>query len=517
MPGTSTRHAVAILAAYAGLLARADHGDATDASRLLAAAEGLPVPCSLPAAASLADAAALVAAGRAAVWRVNGSQWPEGLQGWADPATFLERHGGTVVDGAGPARARSALSVANGGSRRGGGGGGGSGTTLAAVLNNGGGGGGVVFVAAEVGGGGGGGGECAGGQAGGGGWLASMRADLGWVATDVAAAMGSDALVLSVAAAGSGLPRHTHGPAWLALAAGAKFWVLRPPAATEGVRAGEPWASDPRPPSFWLAHLAAGQAPPAGVQWCVQHPRDVLFLPAYWHHATLNLAGAGNAGVAVAVGGQQNKLAWADHAHAAEGLQQLLDHDGANPRLLEAMADNVVAQDHPSAAAAAAGSRGPGGSRPAAALMALPYLLAACHAEPLNVRLSIKTARLAKRAGRRGAVSDVLRAAVGALAALEAAGGASTADVVQAGGELGVAVASLAKEHAALAVPLLARAAGPGAAAGSATGADADLVYHLAYAHGSLGHRATAKALLARVLELDPGHADARTIHAALS
>ena len=117
------------------------------------------------------------------------------------------------------------------------------------------------------------------------GWHTAMAAELGGLQERLPGGGGVARagqplyeLVLSVAPAGAGLPRHTHGPSWLALAAGAKFWVLHPP--------GGEWAADPRGPVQWLeeleeltAHGAGSSSSPAGVEWCLQLPGEVLLLP----------------------------------------------------------------------------------------------------------------------------------------------------------------------------------------------------------------------------------------------
>ena len=94
------------------------------------------------------------------------------------------------------------------------------------------------------------------------------------------------------------------------------------------------------------------------------------------------------------------------------------------------------------------------------------------------------------------------------------------ADAAEVGGQVGVAVVTLVKEHSEFAVPLLTRAveadreAGGGGSSSSSSssateGRDAELVYYLAYAHGRKGRRAEAVALLEEVLRIDPAHADA--------
>ena len=64
---------------------------------------------------------------------------------------------------------------------------------------------------------------------------------------------------------------------------------------------------------------------------CVQGPGEILYLPAGWHHATVNLRES------VAVVGQANALGWDSPGTAAKGLRRQLKRDPNNPRLREAL------------------------------------------------------------------------------------------------------------------------------------------------------------------------------------
>ena len=66
-------------------------------------------------------------------------------------------------------------------------------------------------------------------------------------------------------------------------------------------------------------------------------PGEVLLLPAYWQHATLNL------GTSVAVGSQANSLRWRDALHGEVALRTALGSGQAqNPRLLGARLRNMT-------------------------------------------------------------------------------------------------------------------------------------------------------------------------------
>ena len=343
-------------------------------------------------------------------------------------------------------------------------------------------------------------------QGGGSPWWRAMQDEVGplvaW-STDVQPATTTTELVLSIGPSGLGLPRHTHGPAWLAvLGGGSKWWVIHPPSEN-----GSPlWAADPRSALQWLIKLSAFNETglPPGAQWCIQHAGEILFLPAYWHHATVNL------GEVVAIGGQSNALGGEESSTAVERLQRALTADPANPRLLEAMSVALAHLEN--------GGRSSGGKH---TVESLELLLRAARLEPLNGRLALKAARAAHSLGQQALVVNLLRGAVQTLRELEDLGAVGASDAAEFGGHLGVAIASLAKEDAgSLALPLLLRAVETAREehtamtnkSGELDADDPELLYYLAYCHGRAGQRTEAKTLLRRVLMLDPSNADARQI-----
>jgi hypothetical protein len=294
--------------------------------RLLALALGLQPRCTLARRLTLAggphpEAAAVLVAPPAAAW-------PAGLAGWRNRTEFLRRHGrlrvsprtgvATAQGGAHHSRGAAGAAVARtvelaeivAGWRDGG--------TMPAASR-------LVFEPS--------GGARPGAAAAG--WRSpAMDTDLGGLRMpdELGGGLGAGStsweLVLSAGPAGAGLPRHTHGRGWLALAAGLKWWVLHAPGDTTA-------AADPRSPAQWLVALAeaaaAGRPPPPGVEWCLQQPAEVLLLPEYTHHATVNLRES------VAVAGQANALGWDSPAAAAKGLRRQLKRDPTNPRLREAL------------------------------------------------------------------------------------------------------------------------------------------------------------------------------------
>ena len=96
---------------------------------------------------------------------------------------------------------------------------------------------------------------------------------------------------VSLAGAGAGLPVHRHGESWLVALAGRKRWFVWP-AGWGGVSLPPPFLNQ----SAFLAHVleaarsANGSA--NGPQTVLQQPGDLLYLPADWAHATVNLDAA---------------------------------------------------------------------------------------------------------------------------------------------------------------------------------------------------------------------------------
>jgi hypothetical protein len=241
--------------------------------------------------------------------RVPAAEWPAGVRAWQNRDSFLRRHGAVSVE------PHSSLATAQGGARR-------TATARGRSLSS------VlaqwrhgepdsqrqVFEAAAstllseqlqdgtVG-------EACGsnGSSSSSSWVDAMREELG---EELRSRMGSSEaeLLLSIGQSGAGLPRHSHGAAWLASIVGSKFWVLHPPTAEGGA---PEFASLPFSAGMWLKRLADLGAPGAHwdgdggapsqqrVEWCVQRPGEVMVLPPFWHHATINI------GETIAVGGQR--------------------------------------------------------------------------------------------------------------------------------------------------------------------------------------------------------------------
>eukprot|EP01043_Picozoa_sp_COSAG02_P063515 COSAG02_NODE_9028_length_2356_cov_2.214001_2_plen_478_part_01 len=288
------------------------------------------------------------------------------------------------------------------------------------------------------------------------GWIDAMREELGPMCKWLGAS-DSD-LIFSLGQSGAGLPRPSHGAAWLASIVGSKFWILHPPVGEGG---SPDWPALPLSTAQWLQQLAsptyneidsrARAQTREQPQWCLQQPGEVMLLPAFWHHATLNI------GETMAVGGQQNVFRWSEPLEALEELMQKSD-TGSNARLLELTADSMLqlsteAEREGAAAATGRDTRGPAA--------ALSLLIEASSLEPLNTRLHLKVARLAasQALGQTGVAWKYLQAAMSTLRELEERRTITGADAAEVGGQIGVALMMLAKDHSeSHAVPLLTRA-----------------------------------------------------------
>eukprot|EP00041_Stephanoeca_diplocostata_P031362 m.976002 g.976002 ORF g.976002 m.976002 type:complete len:795 (+) comp23943_c0_seq13:178-2562(+) len=84
-----------------------------------------------------------------------------------------------------------------------------------------------------------------------------------------------------VGPAGSGAPMHYHRAAYNVLVAGRKKWVLLPPRSAV--------YSKRHPKDFFAKDVPKMEANGAPVHRCIQEAGDVVFVPAMWGHATLNL------------------------------------------------------------------------------------------------------------------------------------------------------------------------------------------------------------------------------------
>lgn len=103
--------------------------------------------------------------------------------------------------------------------------------------------------------------------------------------------------IFAMDSSGTGHGMHRHKAAWLAQIAGRKVWWVAPPQPAEGSNeAGHPSfplknlsEEEGRWPCAWL--LQEGLVPASGpqVRRCVQHPGQVMVLPADWWHMTCSL------------------------------------------------------------------------------------------------------------------------------------------------------------------------------------------------------------------------------------
>eukprot|EP01062_Namystynia_karyoxenos_P045726 TRINITY_DN34056_c0_g1_i1.p1 TRINITY_DN34056_c0_g1~~TRINITY_DN34056_c0_g1_i1.p1 ORF type:complete len:510 (+),score=134.97 TRINITY_DN34056_c0_g1_i1:66-1595(+) len=120
-----------------------------------------------------------------------------------------------------------------------------------------------------------------------------------WWAPPQLGGLRAEGAVFSLGGAGGGLPMHTHGEAWLGAVHGRKLWAVLGPNGFADPDAY--WALAARPLADVLRNVSAWSrlAPSARPALCVQEAGDVLYLPALWWHATMNLGecvAAGNQG-----------------------------------------------------------------------------------------------------------------------------------------------------------------------------------------------------------------------------
>jgi len=85
----------------------------------------------------------------------------------------------------------------------------------------------------------------------------------------------------------SGLPFHKHGMTWQGLAMGRKAWYILPPGSMseELHDATGPYLFPVRAYHHLMQRRRLGARP----LYCVQNPGEVLFVPQYWWHSTMNL------------------------------------------------------------------------------------------------------------------------------------------------------------------------------------------------------------------------------------
>ncbi len=110
---------------------------------------------------------------------------------------------------------------------------------------------------------------------------------------------GESWLIFSLGSSRSGLPFHVHGPTWLGLVFGQKRWFLYPPGSGLSSNAYHEagWHPLMNTITFMnsiLSKLSGGEVD-SPLQ-CTQLPGDVMYLPAGYKHATLNIGEALAAG-----------------------------------------------------------------------------------------------------------------------------------------------------------------------------------------------------------------------------
>jgi hypothetical protein len=145
-----------------------------------------------------------------------------------------------------------------------------------------------------------------------------------WSIPPVFARAGLNDTVVSVGAAGQGLPFHNHASAWQTVVVGRKVFLLLPPLSAN---TSESWLR----PEPWFEEILSTLFLPATRQFLRQHasdawrmvpeaaralrvvvlgPGDTMFIPCNWYHATINLDDT------VAVGGQANVESGMGRCHA---------------------------------------------------------------------------------------------------------------------------------------------------------------------------------------------------------
>ena len=91
--------------------------------------------------------------------------------------------------------------------------------------------------------------------------------------------------MISLGGSGSGLPWHTHGETWIATVYGRKAWFVYAPGDADSSRRGHPLHDA----SMWLEHTFPSLSAEDRPMHCVQHPGEVVYLPAGYAHLTVNL------------------------------------------------------------------------------------------------------------------------------------------------------------------------------------------------------------------------------------
>lgn len=90
------------------------------------------------------------------------------------------------------------------------------------------------------------------------------------------------ALSFGIGNRGSGVQWHVHGPGFSESIHGRKHWVLYPP--------DDKPSYDPNYTSrYWMEHVYTTLSTRKRPWECTIHPREMIYFPDGWHHATINL------------------------------------------------------------------------------------------------------------------------------------------------------------------------------------------------------------------------------------
>jgi len=117
--------------------------------------------------------------------------------------------------------------------------------------------------------------------------------------------------IISLGGCEAGLSWHTHGQTWLAALVGRKRWFLYQPGQASSHVRGHPLYSA----SAWACNVLPHLPPEKRPLTILQEPGEILYVPAGWAHATVNLDD-------VLGFGRQSPLSEAagDHAALAKGI-----------------------------------------------------------------------------------------------------------------------------------------------------------------------------------------------------
>lgn len=151
-----------------------------------------------------------------------------------------------------------------------------------------------------------------------------------------------DQMLISLGPPRAGLPLHTHGDSWLALTHGSKLWLVFPPQWGASSAAAAYKLLALRPAAAIIAeNLLASLADDEQPLICVQQPGEIVYLPALWWHATVNLDGA------VGVGAQNDVVDYTPGTDA--GLEALVAGNPQSGRALYQAAAHFLSSGHDAA------------------------------------------------------------------------------------------------------------------------------------------------------------------------